>query len=82
MKTFSTVDLLKDLRTVIFAAAKSPVSITQYRKPRFVLMTVEDYERITNRDPRKAYAIEETPDELRAFMLGEIDKVLGDDDAP
>ncbi|PWR21553.1 prevent-host-death protein [Zavarzinia compransoris] len=79
MKTFSTNNLLKDIRTVTSAAAKAPVQITQYRKPRFVLMSIDDDERLTNSDPRKVYAIEETPPELRAFMLAEIDKVLKDD---
>ncbi len=80
MRSFSTVQLLKDLRTVIYAAARAPVSITQHRKPRFVLMTIEDYEKLTQRDPRTAYAVEEAPDDLKQFMLAQIDEVLGGDD--
>lgn len=81
MQSFSTVQLLKDLRTVIYAAVKAPVTITQHRKPRFVIMTVEDYQRLTQRDPRVAFDTRETPDDLRQFMLNQISEVLGDDDA-
>jgi PHD/YefM family antitoxin component YafN of YafNO toxin-antitoxin module len=80
MKTFSTNDLLKDIRTVTFAAAKAPVQITQYRKPRFVLMTIEDYERLTHRDPRQVFRTADMPDEIRDEILGAIDKLIGPDD--
>lgn len=80
MKSFSTNDLIKDIRTVTFAAAKAPVQITQYRKPRFVLMTIDDYEKLTNRDPRRVYRTADMPDEIRAEVIGGIDALIGPDD--
>lgn len=45
MKSFSTVDFNKRVGEVIEAALKEPVFITRRKKPKFVLMTIEDYER-------------------------------------
>ena len=71
MRQFSTVELLRDLKTVTHAAARAPIAITQHRKPRFVLMAIEDFEKMRgNPDPRRVYRIEETPPEL-ARLIGE-----------
>jgi len=77
MRSFSTVELLRDLKTVTHAAAKSPVAITQHRKARFVLMAVEDFEKLQagNPDPRRAYRTRETPAELKAILLEGLDRI-------
>lgn len=78
MREFTTVELLRDLKTVTHAAARAPVAITQHRKTRFVLMAIEDFERLRAAipDPRKAYLTHETPPELAA-MLGEgLDQII------
>ena len=83
MQKFTTVELLRDLKTVTHAAARAPVAITQHRKPRFVLMAVEDFERLrgANPDPRKAYRTQETPDELAGFLVDKLDRLIaGKDD--
>lgn len=83
MRVFTTVELLRDLKTVTHAAAREPVAITQHRKPRFVLMAVEDFERLTggNPDPRKAYRVEETPPELAGLLADGLDRIIaGEDD--
>jgi PHD/YefM family antitoxin component YafN of YafNO toxin-antitoxin module len=79
MRAFSTVDLLRDLKTVTHAAAREPVAITQHRKPRFVLMAIEDFERLrTASDPRRAYRIEETPRELADLLITGLDRIVDD----
>jgi prevent-host-death family protein len=82
MRRFTTVELLRDLKTVAHAAARSPVAITQHRKPRFVLMAIEDFERLTSqmRDPRRAFRVEETPAEFAHAMIEGLDKIIGGDD--
>ncbi|MGA9796861.1 MAG: type II toxin-antitoxin system prevent-host-death family antitoxin [Rhizomicrobium sp.] len=77
MRQFTTVELLRDLKTVTHAATRSPVAITQHRKPRFVLMAVEDFEKLRNPhpDPRRAYLTSETPPELKAMLLEELDRI-------
>jgi len=63
------VDLLRDLKTV---------TITQHRRPRYVLMTVEDFERLGQRaDPRRVYGAGEAPAELAEMILEAIDARLG-----
>jgi hypothetical protein len=84
MRKFSTVDLLRDLKTVTHAAAREPVAITQHRKARFVLMAMEDFERLkaANPDPRRAYRADETPPELAGLFVAGLDRIIdGTDEA-
>jgi prevent-host-death family protein len=80
MRAFSTVDLLRDLKTVTHAAAREPVAITQHRKPRFVLMAIEDFERLraAHLDPRRVYRVEETPRELADLLVAGLDRIVTD----
>jgi len=84
MRKFSTVDLLRDLKTVAHAAAREPVAITQHRKARFVLMAIEDFERLkaANRDPRRAYRVEETPPDLAGLLIAGLDRIIDRADEP
>jgi hypothetical protein len=84
MRKFSTVDLLRDLKTVTHAAAREPVAITQHRKARFVLMAMEDFERLrgVNPDPRRAYRVDETPPELADLIVDGLDRIIDGRDEP
>ena len=63
--TFTTSDLSRKSGDIIAEAMRAPVTITQRNKPRLVLMNIEDFERLrAHGDTRKAYRIEDTPDEL------------------
>jgi PHD/YefM family antitoxin component YafN of YafNO toxin-antitoxin module len=81
MRRFSTVDLDKNLGDVKASAAREPVIITEHRKDRFVMMAMADFERLRAQgDPQRAYGVGETPADLAAQFMGEIDRVL--DEAP
>jgi len=82
MREFSTVDLLRDMKTVTHAAAREPVAITQHRKPRFVLMAIEDFDRLRRgrQDPRKAYLVDETPTELAVMLADGLDQIIDGSD--
>lgn len=84
MRQFSTVDLLRDIKTVTMAADRQPVAITQHRKPRYVLMTYDDYETLhkTVEDPRRVFGPEETPPELARLIVPELDKLIADGKTP
>lgn len=81
MKEYSTVELLRDFKEVSLAANRRPVAITQHRKPRYVLMSYNDFQRISERNPRRVYASGETPPELAALILPELDKLIADGNA-
>lgn len=50
---FPPADLNKHVGDVTDAARRSPVFITHHRKPRFVLMAIEEYERLRGREDRR-----------------------------
>jgi prevent-host-death family protein len=76
MRAFTTNDLNKQVGEVTDAATKSPVLITRHRKPRFVMMSYEHYQRIRgDTDPRRAYGAGETPDPLAELFRGELERL-------
>jgi hypothetical protein len=79
MRRFSTVDLDQKLGDVKAAAARHPVVITEYRKDRFVMMSVEDFAKLKGKaDPRRVYGPGETPSKISRLFLKEIDRLLRD----
>jgi prevent-host-death family protein len=65
MLTFSASDLSRKAGDIIAAALRRPVTITQRNKPRLVILSIEDYERLRQKaDPRKAGTLETMPDAL------------------
>ena len=83
MRRFSTVELMRDIKTVTMAADRQPVAITQHRKPRYVLMTYDDFEKMTHRneDPRRVYGPGETPPDLAAIIGPELDRLIAEGSA-
>jgi prevent-host-death family protein len=80
MRAFTTNDLNKQVGEVTDAAAKSPIVITRHRKPRFVMMSYEHYQRIRGgTDPRRAYGAGETPDPVVEIFGAEIERLAKGD---
>lgn len=52
-------------------AAKEPVFITRHSRTVRVLLDIDEYERLKANDTRRAYRIEELPDELAAALLAQ-----------
>ena len=86
MRQFTTGDLNKQVGDVTDAASREPIVLTKHRKPRFVLMSYEHYERMrTGRNPRRAYPVSEMPQEHKDLFAGESDRLArgeGYDDEP
>jgi len=79
MRTFSTVELTQQIGTVTHVASREPVAITQHRKPRFILMSIEDYEKMQGRGrPRRVYGVGETPPELADMLATELEQRIND----
>ena len=78
MREFSSVELLRDIKTVTMAADRHPVTITQHRKPRYVLMTHDEYQKLakSHPDPRRVFGPGETPEELAELILPELDRLI------
>jgi len=65
MTEYSTSDLSRKSGDIIAEALRRPVIITQRNKPRLVLLSIEDYRRLTaNGDTRRAGRLETMPDDL------------------
>lgn len=78
VKEYTTVSLLRDFKEVSLAANRSPVAITQHRKPRYVLMSYEDFQQMQDRNPRRVFRSGETPPELAALILPALDQLIAD----
>jgi prevent-host-death family protein len=64
---YTTSDLSRRSGDIIADAMRQPVTITQRNKPRFVLLNVEDYERLKEyADHRTVGTLESMDDELFA----------------
>lgn len=69
MKEFRAGDLSRNTGDLFEAAAVAPVAITKHRKPRFVVMTMERYERLTSGEgAQMALAVADMPEELGALL--------------
>jgi prevent-host-death family protein len=76
MKSVSSTDLKQSLGDVLATAAREPVTITRHGAPRFVLMSMEAYERRQPKDSRKAYTLETAPDEHIAMLTEAVSRQL------
>lgn len=64
MNSYSTSDLSRRAGDIIADALREPVTITQRNKPRLVLLSIEDYRRLTQRkDPRKVGTLDTMSDQ-------------------
>ena len=65
MTEYSTSDLSRKSGDIIAEALRRPVTITQRSKPRLVLLSIEDYRRLTAAaETRKPGRLETMSDEL------------------
>ena len=79
MKEFSSAELSRNVAAVTDAATRAPVAITVYRKPKFVLMAMDDYHALAG-DSRRVHAIDEMPEEERAGLITALEALAGDED--
>ena len=75
-RQFSTAELARKIGDVTFAASQGPVTITHHNKPRYVMLSVEDFEKI---NPQKAYKAADTPDQVAEWLLPALDKIASGD---
>lgn len=69
MKQFPAGDLTRNTGDLFEAATVAPVAITKHRKPRFVVMSMERYETLTQgRSRQTALSVADMPDEIGALL--------------
>jgi len=81
MRSFSVHELNRRFGDVTHAASQEPVTLTQHRKPRYVLMTIERYEAINKRghDSRRVLDASETPDDVAEWLLPALERFASQD---
>ncbi len=79
MKTFTAADLSRHTGDLLEAAARAPVAITKHRKPRFVVMSIDQFEALTRGGAPRAYALDELPDAIGRDLDAALDRSLMDD---
>jgi len=85
MRTFTTVELLRDLPSVTEAVARGPVAITRHRKPRYVLMAMDDFVRLSGTtgvaepaDPRAVYETARLPGDIRKELMSGLSTTIAE----
>jgi prevent-host-death family protein len=80
--TYSTSDLSRKSGDIIAEALRHPVTITQRSKPRLVLLSIEDYQRLRHRaDTRVSGTLEAMPDSLLAEVEDAVAAYADDDES-
>ncbi len=76
MQQFPAATLTRDPTALKEAARKGPVAITEYKRPRFVLMSYDNYIELTAKhaDPRRSLRTSAMPEDLRALALEALDQ--------
>ncbi len=80
MKEFPAATLTRDPTALKEAARKAPVAITEYRRPKFVMMSFEAYEALIagHGDPRRSLMTSNMPNDLRTLALEALDQPYED----
>jgi prevent-host-death family protein len=78
MREFQAGDLSRRIGDVLDAASRGPIAITKHRKPRFVIMTVDDYAAMADRRPQRAYDTNALPKDLGAALDAALEQDLAD----
>jgi prevent-host-death family protein len=75
MNSYSTSDLSRKAGDIIAEAMRRPVTITQRNKPRLVLLSIEDYKRLTEQaDTRVTGTLETMPSGLFEEIKRELER--------
>lgn len=78
VREFPASDMTRNVGDLLQAASANPVAITKHRKPRFVLMSVEDYEAMRTRSSQVSVAVADMPDQIGKLLDKGIEDYLSD----
>jgi len=73
---FKAADLTRHTSDLFDAAIRSPIAITKHRKPKFVLMSMDQYQSLTRGATQQAHMIDEMPEDLKTLMIEGLERDL------
>ena len=73
---FKAADLTRHTSDLFDAAIRSPIAITKHRKPKFVLMSMDQYQQLSRGATQQAHMIDEMPEDLKALMIEGLERDL------
>jgi len=76
---FKAADLTRHTSELFDAAIRSPVAITKHRKPKFVLMSMDQYQQLAKGATQHVHMLDEMPDDLRALMIEGLERDMNQD---
>ena len=76
---FKAADLTRHTSELFDAAIRSPVAITKHRKPKFVLMSMDQYQQLARGATQQVHLLEDMADDLKALMVEGLERDIGQD---
>ncbi|MBM2323172.1 type II toxin-antitoxin system Phd/YefM family antitoxin [Marivita cryptomonadis] len=73
---FKAADLTRHTSDLFDAAIRSPIAITKHRKPKFVLMSMDQYQQLTREATQQAHMVDEMPEDLKSLMIEGLERDL------
>jgi prevent-host-death family protein len=78
MKSFAFSDLNRQSGEVLDAALAAPITLTKHGKPKLVVLSVEQFERMARH--QRAYTIANAPQHIHDELMAGLDEILRDTD--
>ena len=80
MRNFTSTELANKTGDVLAAAAQEPVNIQRHGKARYVLLSVEQFERLSARaDLRRAVHVADLPEDEAVQLIAHLEQSIADD---
>lgn len=76
---FKAADLTRHTSELFDAAIRSPVAITKHRKPKFVLMSMDQYQQLAKGATQQVHMLDEMPDDIKALMIEGLERDMNQD---
>ncbi len=80
MKSFPTTDLKQNIGDVLAAAGTEAVAITRHSKTRYILMSVEEYQkRMQHNSVQQSFAVNDLPTDVANLLDKALDDALNNE---
>jgi prevent-host-death family protein len=76
---FKAADLTRHTSELFDAAIRSPVAITKHRKPKFVLMSMDQYQQLAKGATQQVHMLDEMSDDLKTLMIEGLERDMNQD---